>query len=123
MNFNLFDTNKDLQRFKAFLNQAENEGITDIRTLYGRIEDHLNKRFKGKRMRMSSDRRQMALAKKLQKELADKENKEIEKLGYVIKKRCPECDSVNWHRGIDNTKGVTTVHYYCKQCGYGEAVN
>jgi Zn ribbon nucleic-acid-binding protein len=85
--------NKDLQNFIAIINQCEGKGVTEIRFVREKIQNHLDKEF-------------MELIK---------DSKKIKKI--KSKEICPSCKKGSFDR-IYNEEGLNL--FGCKKCRYSE---
>ncbi len=86
---------KDLQNFISFLNQSESEGVTDIRFVRERLQNHINSNYK---------------ATRLSKRRAGK----VQKIESVT---CPECGQ-SLMVPVLNNEGLKILG--CKKCRYSE---
>ena len=94
-------SNGKLQDFKSLLNQFEAEGISDIRFIRQRIENHLTGEFR--------EMRQMAPRK-------NRPKRESVKVSPV----CPQCGSQRWRPNQD-VDGE--MYVLCKDCQYSELLS
>lgn len=117
MNYKTYTT-KDLQLFQSMLNQFTADGVTDIRLAQQQSQNEIDRRFKSRQLKMSSEAKREARKNRQDKAVVTKE--QIKSKPQITLESCPDCGQSHDLRMNGERQPDGSIWWYegCPLCGY-----